>query len=90
MYRCQIRDINHLKEQLIREWRRFDQRIIDRAVGQWRQHLRALAESVRKADILNIRFRRYHCLAENKSLLSSRTGTSRTFLCYFVYSLISG
>jgi len=36
---CQIRDIDHLKERLIHEWRRFDQCIIDKAVGQWRQRL---------------------------------------------------
>ena len=31
----QIRDVDHLKERQIYEWRRFDQRIIDRAVSQW-------------------------------------------------------
>jgi len=35
-YRCQIGDIDHLKERLIEEWRRFDENIIDRAVNQWR------------------------------------------------------
>jgi len=25
IYRCQIRDVNHLKERLIEEWRNFDQ-----------------------------------------------------------------
>ena len=39
VYRCRIRDINHLKEQLIEEWRRFDQNIIDRAVNQCRDRL---------------------------------------------------
>jgi len=33
VYRCQIRDVDHLKEWLIEEWRRFDQNIIDRE--QW-------------------------------------------------------
>ena len=37
--RCQIRDVDHLKERLIEEWRRFDQNIIDRAVNQWRDRL---------------------------------------------------
>ena len=37
--RCRIRDVDHLKERLIDEWHRFDQRIIDRAVGQWRRRL---------------------------------------------------
>jgi len=40
VYRCHIRDINHLIERLI-EWRRFDHNtcIIDRAVNQWRDRL---------------------------------------------------
>jgi len=40
VYRFQIRDVDHLKERLIEEWRRFDQNIIDRAVKQWRDRLR--------------------------------------------------
>jgi len=40
VYRCQICDVDHLKEQLIEEWRRFDQNVIDRAVNQWRDQLR--------------------------------------------------
>ena len=36
---CQIRDVDHLKERLIEEWRRFDKNIIDRAVNQWRDRL---------------------------------------------------
>jgi len=39
VYRRRIRDVDHLKEQLIAEWRRFDQNIIDRAVNQWRERL---------------------------------------------------
>jgi len=35
----QIRDVDHLKERLIEEWRRFDQNIIDRAVNQWHDRL---------------------------------------------------
>ena len=37
--RCQIRDVDHLKERLIEEWRRFDRNIIDIAVNQWRDRL---------------------------------------------------
>ena len=37
--RCQIRDVDNLKERLIEEWRRFDQNIIDRAANQWRDRL---------------------------------------------------
>jgi len=39
--RTRIRDVEHLRERLIEEWSRFDQRIIDGAVNQWRQRLRA-------------------------------------------------
>jgi len=39
VYRCQIRDVDHPKERLIEELRRFDQNIIDRAVNQWRDRL---------------------------------------------------
>jgi len=42
VYRCQIRDVNHMKERLIKEWRRFDRNIIDRAVNQWRDRLYTL------------------------------------------------
>ena len=41
VYRTRIRDIDHLKQRLIAEWSRFDQGIIDCAVIQWRQRLRA-------------------------------------------------
>jgi len=34
-----LADVNHVKEQLIEEWRFFYQNIIDRAVNQWR-HMR--------------------------------------------------
>ena len=41
VYRSRIRDVDHLKQRLIKEWRCFDQNIIDRAVRQWRVRLRA-------------------------------------------------
>ena len=43
VYRSRIRDIDHLKQRLIEEWRCFDQNIIDRAVRQWcvRLHVHA-------------------------------------------------
>jgi len=34
--------IFHMKERLLEEWHHFDQRIIDRAVSQWRQRLHLL------------------------------------------------
>ena len=40
VYLSQIRDIDHLKERLIKEWRRFDQNIVYRAVNQWCDRLR--------------------------------------------------
>jgi len=40
IYRSRIRDVHHLKQRLIEEWRCFDQNIIDRAVRQWRVRLR--------------------------------------------------
>jgi len=36
VYSSSIRDVDHLKQRLIEEWRCFDQNIIDRAVRQWR------------------------------------------------------
>jgi hypothetical protein len=42
VYRTRIRDVAHLRERLIEEWSRFDQRIIDGTVNdQWRQRLSA-------------------------------------------------
>jgi len=41
IYRSRIRDVDHLKQRHIEEWRCFDQNIIDRAVLQWRVQLRA-------------------------------------------------
>jgi len=35
VYRSRIRDIDHLKQRLIEEWRCFDQNITDRVVRQW-------------------------------------------------------
>jgi len=40
-YHSRIRDVDHLKQCSIEEWRCFDQNIIDRAVRQWRVRLRA-------------------------------------------------
>jgi len=41
VYRSRIRDVDHLKQRVIEEWRCFDHNIIDRAVRQWRVRLRA-------------------------------------------------
>ena len=41
VYQTRIRNVEHLRERLLEEWSRFDQRIIDRAVSQWRRRLEA-------------------------------------------------
>jgi len=40
VYRCRICDVNHLKEQLIEEWHRFDHGI-NTAVNQWLKRLQS-------------------------------------------------
>ena len=42
MYRVRIHDVDHLKRRLVEEWAQFDQTIIDDAIKQWRQRLRAV------------------------------------------------
>jgi len=39
VYRSRIRDVDHLKQRLIEEWRCFDQNITDQVVRQWRVRL---------------------------------------------------
>jgi len=39
-----LRDVAHLRERLVYEWAKFDQAVIDRAVGQWRRRLQACVE----------------------------------------------
>jgi len=41
VYTTRIRDVDHLRTRLLEEWSRFDQRIIDGAVNQWRKRLEA-------------------------------------------------
>lgn len=41
VYQTRIRDVEHLRECLLEEWSRFDQRIVDGAVNQWRKRLAA-------------------------------------------------
>ena len=40
VYKTRIRDVAHLRERLVAEWAAFDNRIIERAVQQWRDRLR--------------------------------------------------
>src|SRR5688572_17969027 len=41
VYCCRIANIDELKTLLIDEWARFDQSIVDAAIGQWRRRLSA-------------------------------------------------
>ena len=41
VYKTNIKDIDELRERIVEEWDKLDQRIIDNAVGQWRKRLRA-------------------------------------------------
>ena len=52
VYRENIRTLDELRQRITEEWERMDQRIIDNAVKQWRQRLRACF--LQTADILNI------------------------------------
>ena len=45
VYRTRIRDVGHPKQSLIEERRQFDQSIIDGAVNQWRDRLRACVKA---------------------------------------------
>ena len=41
VYTTPIRDVQHLRQRLTEEWSKFDQRIVDQSVSQWRERLRA-------------------------------------------------
>ena len=41
VYNTRIRDVDHLRERLVEEWARFNQNIIDSAINEWRERLRA-------------------------------------------------
>ena len=41
IYKTRIHDVDHLRECLVEEWARFDQNIIDSAINEWRERLRA-------------------------------------------------
>jgi len=54
VHRSRIRDVDHLKQRYIEDWRCFDQNIIDRAVRQWRVPVFDYARvSVQTAATLN-------------------------------------
>jgi len=41
VYRTRVKDVSHLKQRLVEEWRLLDQSIVDHAVNEWRVRLRA-------------------------------------------------
>ena len=38
-------DVDHLKQRLVEEWNRFDQVIVDRAINEWRDRLKACIQA---------------------------------------------
>ena len=45
VYRNRIRDVDQLKWRLIEEWEQFQQSVINEAIKQWRQRLRACIQA---------------------------------------------
>jgi hypothetical protein len=41
VYSTQIRDIEELRQRIVKAWEEMDQRVIDEAVAQWRTRLQA-------------------------------------------------
>ena len=41
VYKTSIKDVDELRRRIAEEWDKLDQRIIDKAVGEWRKRLRA-------------------------------------------------
>jgi len=41
--KCKIANVEELRQRIVDEWERLDQRIIDGAVKEWRKRLRAYA-----------------------------------------------
>lgn len=41
VYRTNIKDVDELRQRIADEWDKLDQRVVDKAVGQWRKRLRA-------------------------------------------------
>jgi hypothetical protein len=45
VYQTPIRDVTHLRQRLIDTWSSFEQKIIDKAIGQWRYRLKACVQA---------------------------------------------
>jgi len=41
VYKTSIKDVDELRRRIDEEWDKLEQRIIDKAVGEWRKRLRA-------------------------------------------------
>jgi len=41
VYKTSIKDVNELRRRIAKEWDKLEQRIIDKAVGEWRKRFRA-------------------------------------------------
>jgi len=41
VYKTSIKDVNELRRQIAEEWDKLEQRIIDKAIGEWRKRPRA-------------------------------------------------
>ena len=41
VYKTSIKDVDELRRRIAEEWDKLEQRIIDKAVGEWRKRLRA-------------------------------------------------
>ena len=65
VYRTRIRDINHLRACLVEEWQKFDQKIIDWAVNQWRRRLHACVKEDTSSINISYPVYVYSCLFIN-------------------------
>jgi len=54
VYRCRIRNINHLKARLLEEWHHFDRCITDKAVIHWLQRLHTCIR--KNGEHFNVKF----------------------------------
>ena len=64
VYQIRICDENHLKQRLVEEWNCFDEGIVDHAINELRDHLRACIQA---NGILNISFEEQHLTQINFS-----------------------
>jgi len=58
VYKTSCKDVNELRRQIAEVWDKLDQRIIDKAVGQWERDFKRVCLQVE--DTLNTRCDIYH------------------------------